>query len=80
MGVWCTVTEYGPDEAMLASWALRGPGAPPIEVVDCLARLQLEAQRNGGRVVLSDVCEDLAGLLDLTGLGNLSDAQPPMTG
>lgn len=71
MGVWCTVTEYGPDDVTLAEWALRGSGAPCIEVVDSLAGLQLEAQRNGGRVVLSDVCPELADLLGLAGLTQL---------
>lgn len=73
MGVWCTVTEIGPDETTLAEWTLRGSGAPCIEVVDSLARLQLELQRDGGRVVLSDVCDDLARLLDLAGLGGLGE-------
>jgi hypothetical protein len=68
MGVWCTVTEIGPDESTRAEWSLRGTGAPSIEVVDSLARLQLQAQRDGGRVVLTEVCEELAGLLDLAGL------------
>jgi len=72
MGVWCTVTEIGPGEVTLAEWSLRGSGAPCIEVVDCLARLQLELQRDGGRVVLTEVCEELAGLLALAGLGQLT--------
>jgi hypothetical protein len=74
MGVWCTVTEIGPDETALAEWPLRGVGAPSVEIVECLARMQLELQRRGGRIVLSNVCEDLAGLLELTGLAALTDA------
>ena len=68
MGVWCTVTEIGPDETALAEWSLRGSGAPCIEVVECLARLQLDARGQGGRVALTDVCDDLARLIELAGL------------
>lgn len=75
MGVWCTVTEIGPDETALAEWPLRGIGAPSMEIVECLARMQLEVQRCGGRIVLSDVCEDLVGLLELVGLCDLSGSQ-----
>jgi hypothetical protein len=74
MGVWCTVTEIGPDEVALAEWSLRGTGMPSIEIVDCLAQLHLELQRRGGRLALSDVCEDLAGLLELSGLTTLSES------
>ncbi len=73
MGVWCTVTEIGPDEVALAEWSLRGTGMPSIEIVDCLAQIQVELQRRGGRLLLSNVCEDLAGLLELSGLSALSD-------
>lgn len=72
MGVWCTVTEYGPDETALAEWSLRGTGAPSVETVECLARMHLELRRGGGRLALSDVCTDLANLLDLVGLADLS--------
>jgi hypothetical protein len=78
MGVWCTVTEIGPDETALAEWPLRGIGTPSVEIVECLARMQLEVQRGGGRIVLSDVCEDLAGLLELVGLCELSGSQRAM--
>jgi hypothetical protein len=74
MGVWCTVTELGPDEVARAEWSLRGTGTPSLEIVEALARLQLEVRRDGGRVVLSDVCADLAGLLELTGLTALAEA------
>jgi hypothetical protein len=75
MGVWCTVTELGPDESALAEWPLRGIGAPSIEIVECLARMQLELHRGGRRIVLSDVCEELLELLELVGLSDLSDSQ-----
>jgi hypothetical protein len=73
MGVWCTVTEVGPDEVALAEWSLRGSGMPSIEIVECLAQLHLDLQRRGGRLVLSKVSEDLAGLLELSGLSALSE-------
>lgn len=80
MSVWCTVTEIGPGEQALAAWALRGSGVPSIEIVECLAQLRLDLQRRGGRLALSDVCEDLAGVIELAGLSDaLLDihASPP---
>lgn len=74
MGVWCTVTEIGPDEMARAEWSLRGSGMPSIEVVECLARLQVDLVRRGGRIVLTDVSSDLAGLLELSGLTALAEA------
>ena len=47
---------------------MRGGGAPDLEAVDRLARLQLAATRMGGRLELSDVAAGLAGLLGLVGL------------
>ena len=68
IGVWCRVAEMRPD-ATTAEWSLLGTGTPGIEVVDSLARMQLEARRCGGRVRLLEVSEDLAALLELAGLG-----------
>jgi hypothetical protein len=68
MGVWCTVTELGPDEVARAEWSLRGSGVPSIEIVEALARLQLEVRRAGGRLVLTAVCDELAGLIGCVGL------------
>jgi anti-anti-sigma regulatory factor len=42
-----------------------------LALVDLLARLQLEARRLGGSVVLRDPCEVLRELLDLVGLAEL---------
>ena len=41
-----------------------------LAVVDALARVQLSARRRGGRVGLTNVSEQLRGLLELTGLGD----------
>jgi hypothetical protein len=71
MGVWCTVTEIGPDEKARAEWSLRGTGAPSIEIVEALAQIQLEVRRTGGRIVLTNVSDDLAALLELSGLTEL---------
>lgn len=76
MGEWCTATEYGPGDEALAEWCLRGPGLPGIGVVDDLARLQLGARRRGNRLVLSVVSSELAELLELCGLTDLSDQEP----
>ncbi|HWC36304.1 MAG TPA: hypothetical protein VG650_15970 [Mycobacteriales bacterium] len=72
------MTELGPDEVALAEWSLRGSGVPSIEIVEGLARLQLEVRRSGGRVVLTNVCEELAGLLELAGLSDLSGPHDPL--
>ena len=42
---------------------------PDISVVDQIARLALAARRAGGQLVIDSVCEELAELLDLAGLG-----------
>jgi hypothetical protein len=47
---------------------LRGAGAPGLEAVEELARLQLAARRAGGRIRLEEVSQALAELLDLAGL------------
>ena len=65
---WCTVTLVGPDGLALASWALEGPGPPDLDAVGDVARLALVAGRAGGTIVLSDLCVELRGLLDLAGL------------
>ena len=50
---------------------LSGPGGvgPDLAAVDALARLQLEMRHIGGQMRLLHVCEELAELLDLVGLG-----------
>ena len=42
---------------------------PDMSIVDQIARLALTARRAGGRLVIESVCEELADLLDLAGLG-----------
>lgn len=44
-------------------------GPPDMSIVDQIARLALVAQRAGARLVLDQVSADLAGLLELSGLG-----------
>jgi hypothetical protein len=65
---WCVVIWIRPDGRRLASWRLRGPGAPDLSVVEGLALLQLAARRTGARIALREVSAALDGLLDLTGL------------
>ena len=55
---WCRIDFIGPDGTV-----------PDLATVDALARLHLVARRLGGAIRLHDVCEDLADLLDLVGLG-----------
>lgn len=42
---------------------------PDISVVDQIARLALVARRAGGQLVIESVCDELAELFDLAGLG-----------
>jgi hypothetical protein len=65
---WCRVTILGSDGAELASYALAGPGSPDLATVDVVARLALGARRPGGDIVLTDVSQALADLLELVGL------------
>lgn len=65
---WCRVTLVAADGTVVASWALAGPGAPDLSVVDRLARLQLTAGRAGGRLVVDEACPELCELLALAGL------------
>jgi hypothetical protein len=41
---------------------------PDLALVEALARLQLGARRRGGRLRLSNVSDELRGLLELVGL------------
>ena len=41
---------------------------PDLETVDALARLELAARRQGARLLLVEVCEDLRRLLAFSGL------------
>jgi hypothetical protein len=66
--LWCWVTIVGSEGTELASFALRGSGAPDLLVVDNLAHLALQAGRLGGQVVLTEVSPALRGLVWLVGL------------
>jgi hypothetical protein len=65
---WGRVVLLGPTRAELATWAIGGTGSPDLAVVDALGRWQLAARRSGGAIVLRDVCDELAELLELAGL------------
>lgn len=55
---WCRLTIVG-DSGRL----------PDISVVDQIARLALAARRAGGQLSIDSLCDELAELLDLAGLG-----------
>ena len=81
---WGRIVLVGPDGVPLGAWVVGGaPGeAPGLDAVDALARWQLAARRAGGWIRLSAVSPelaellDLAGLLDLKGLGGEVGGQP----
>jgi hypothetical protein len=57
------------DGVEVACWPLRASdGRVDLRVVDAVARLQLEARRQGCTVWLRDACPNLVDLLELTGL------------
>ena len=56
----------------VACWPLRAPdGRVDLRAVDAVARLQLEARRQGCTVWLRHACPDLVDLLELTGLAGV---------
>ena len=57
-------------ERELASWPLGAGAGHGLGVIDRLARLQLIAGRLGCAIRLRGACEELVGLLDLTGLAD----------
>ena len=59
------------DNAELATWPLLCPLGLDLSVVDELARLQLEARRQGCAIWLRHACPDLVGLLRLAGLSDV---------
>jgi len=56
------------DGSRVVVWLLGAPN-PDLSVVDVIARLQLEVQRDGGHMQLGEVSASLTELLELTGLG-----------
>jgi hypothetical protein len=55
-------------ETELARWELADPGRFDLDLVDQLARLQLDAQRAGCSITVHHPCPELCALLDLAGL------------
>jgi hypothetical protein len=75
-GCWGVLSLVGPDEVVIATFVLDGPGHPDLGVVDEVARLQLEAVRLGGRAVLETASPFLLELLELAGLSVEARRQP----
>ena len=61
-------------ETEVTSWPVPACGAPSLEVVDGLARLQLAARRFGCSILLRDVSAELCELLHLAGLAGVLGA------
>jgi hypothetical protein len=65
---WCRVRFTDRHGSVVGGCLLGGCGDPDLGTVEAIARLALVAKRRGGCVVLSEVRDDLARLLDLSGL------------
>lgn len=65
-------------DAVLARWPLAQCDRLDLAVVDQLARWQLAARRLGCAIRLVRACPELAGLLDLAGLGELVSPSPDL--
>ena len=57
--------------AEVGSWPLICRDGVDLSVVDAVARLQLEARRQGCSIGLRHACPDLAALLELVGLADV---------
>lgn len=65
------MTVFGPDDAPLGRWTLRGCGAPHLGVVEQLARVYLAARWVGGTAALTDAAPALTDAFEVAGLGEL---------
>ena len=65
---WCRVRFTDRHGSVVGGCLLGGCDDPDLGTVETIARLALVAKRRGGGVVLSEVRDDLARLLDLCGL------------
>jgi hypothetical protein len=70
------VVAFVHDGAEVLRWPLRVRAPIDLEAVDRIARLQLQAQRLGGRLALREVTPALRDLLALVGLLGQVGGQP----
>ncbi len=59
---------------------LRGVRGADLDLIDALARLQLNAGRHGGRVCVRNAPPELLDLLELAGLRGVLDCEPSLRG
>lgn len=69
MALWCRLTAVDSDGSRVGTLSIDGDGLPDMSAVDQLARWVLEAQRARLRIALECLTPEMAGLLDLAGLG-----------
>ena len=75
--VWCRVRLVDSAGGETGRYSLEGFGEPDLTAVEVVARLGLLAGRQELSLVLEEVSEVMAGLLDLTGLDpDLLGARP----
>jgi hypothetical protein len=66
--MWCDVRILDPEGAVVRQHHLAGTGHPDLCAVDWVARIRLEALRQGQTVEVVSICPDLAALLAYIGL------------
>jgi len=74
--VWCRVRLMAPGGDEAGRYSLEGFGDPDLTAIDVVARLGLLAGRQDQRLVLEEVSEAMARLLDLAGLSVEVEGQP----
>jgi hypothetical protein len=73
---WGRIVYIGGPGRPVAAWALVGCERPDLAAIDGLARMQLAARRLGGVIRVTDMCPELAELVDLAGLRRELTGQP----
>ena len=74
--LWCRVRLVAPGGGEAGRYSLEGYGDPDLTAVDVVARLGLLAARQGQHLVLEEISEAMARLLDLSGLGVDVEREP----
>ena len=69
--LWCRIAIADCSGTTIATWTVGGAGTPDLDVVDRIARLQLDTKGRGQTLELSEVCPDLVALITFAGLADV---------